>query len=264
MPDRKDLIRRRFEVQEATWDEVYGGTSHSARMLKLRQANGIALVEAYVRPTGRVLDAGCGAGHAVVELARRGFEPVGLDESETMVERARENAERAGVADRCRFEVGALEERWRDLGYFDGILTIGAFGYFDEPLRTLRIFRDLLPPEGVAVVHVWNRRSLHGAIVSPFERLANRVWRPPHRRKIALHRKYVPSELKAYARRAGLVPLRAMGSRFVPPGPRIGNRLKRAIESGLSGSAALVPALYGFASDYFVALRRPDDRGDGA
>jgi SAM-dependent methyltransferase len=257
---QKDSVRREFEIRQAAWDDVYGGAKHGARMLRQRQANGMELVEAYVRPTGRILDVGCGAGHAVVELARRGFEPIGLDLSESMVERARLNAERAGVADRCRFEIGDLEERWRDLEDLDGILTMGAFGYFDEPLGVLTIFRDLLRPGGVAVVHVWNRRSLHGAFVMPLVRLSRRLRRLPPLEYPLQHRSYAPSELAVYARSAGLVPLRALGSRFVPPRPRIGNRLKCAVDSGISGLAARVPVLYGFASDYVVALQRPGDR----
>jgi len=261
---QKDLVRRRFEDRHAAWDDIYGGAKHGARRLQQRQANGIELVEAYVRPTGRVLDVGCGAGHAVVELAQRGFEPVGLDVSEPMVERARRNAERAGVGGRCRFEVGDLEERWRDLGDLDGVLIIGVLGYFEEPLGVLKILRDLLRPGAVAVVHVWNRRSPHGVLVRPLVRLVRRVRRRPPRDYPIQHRSYAPSELEAYARSAGLVPLRALGSGFVPLRPRCGDRLKRAVESGLSALAARVPVLYGFASDYLVALQRPDDRGGGA
>jgi cyclopropane fatty-acyl-phospholipid synthase-like methyltransferase len=258
---QRDSLRRVFDASDAAWDKVYSGAKHGARMLRQRQRNGVELVTAYVRPTGKVLDVGCGAGHAVVELARRGFEPIGLDLSDRMVERARGNAERAGVADRCRFEVGALEERRRDLGDFDGILTMGALGYFDDLPGVLKVFRDLLRPGGVAVVHVWNRRSAQGTLVISFERLARRLRSLPTSESGLWHRSYAPSELEAYARSAGLVPLRALGSRFVPLRPHLADWLKRAIESWISGLAVRVPLLHRFASDYVVALRRPDDRG---
>jgi SAM-dependent methyltransferase len=141
---------------------------------------------------------------------------------------------------------------------------MGALGYFEDPLRALKIFRDLLRPGGVAVVHVWNKRSAQGALVAPLVRLAHRVRSPPPRDHQPRHRSYSPSELEAYARSAGLAPLRALGSRFVPLRPRLGDRLKRAAESGLSGLAARVPVLYGFASDYVLALQRPDDRAGHA
>jgi SAM-dependent methyltransferase len=258
---QRDSVRRVFDTYDATWDKVYSGAKHSACMVRQRQRNGVELVTAYVRPNGKVLDVGCGAGHAVVELARRGFEPIGLDLSDSMLERARRNAERAGVADRCRFEAGALEERWRELGDLDGILTMGALGYFDDLLGALKVFRDLLRPGGVAVVHVWNRRSAQGILVTPFERLSRRLRSLPPSRSGLRHRSYAPSELEACARSAGLVPLRALGSRFVPLRPRFADWLKRAIESKISGLAARVPVLYRFASDYMVALQRPDDRG---
>lgn len=54
-----------------------------------------------------VLDVGCGPGHYSVALAGAGAASVlGLDFAPGMIEIARGNAERAGVAERCRFVQG--------------------------------------------------------------------------------------------------------------------------------------------------------------
>jgi len=45
----------------------------------------------------RVIDVACGTGMHAIELARRGYEVVGVDLSAPMIERARENALTAGV-----------------------------------------------------------------------------------------------------------------------------------------------------------------------
>jgi SAM-dependent methyltransferase len=43
-------------------------------------------------PPGRVLDAGCGTGRVAIELARRGYETVGVDVDPALLERARAKA----------------------------------------------------------------------------------------------------------------------------------------------------------------------------
>ncbi len=55
------------------------------------------------RPPGRALDAGCGTGRHSVMMAERGWHVVGVDYVAKALSRARERAERAGVADHVRF-----------------------------------------------------------------------------------------------------------------------------------------------------------------
>ena len=52
----------------------------------------------------RILDIGCGTGRHAIELARRGYEVVGVDLSQSQLRRAREKADEAGlrVDFRCR------------------------------------------------------------------------------------------------------------------------------------------------------------------
>lgn len=59
---------------------------------------------------GRALDIACGQGLAAVWLARRGLSVHGLDVSEVAIDQARRLAERAGVAQRCRFDVVDLDD----------------------------------------------------------------------------------------------------------------------------------------------------------
>jgi SAM-dependent methyltransferase len=81
----------------------------------------------------RVLDVGCGPGHYAVALAKRGAGYIlGLDFAPEMLELARARAVQAGVADRCRFELGDF------LAYpltetFDYAVVMGFMDYVREP-----------------------------------------------------------------------------------------------------------------------------------
>jgi SAM-dependent methyltransferase len=71
------------------------------------------LLEPYERefPTaGHALDIACGRGTLAVWLARRGLKACGLDISPVAIDLADQLAQRAGVADRCRFDVLDLDD----------------------------------------------------------------------------------------------------------------------------------------------------------
>jgi len=59
--------------------------------------------------SGKALDLACGSGVVSVWLARRGLDVWGVDISETAIAQARELAVRAGVGERCRFDVFDLD-----------------------------------------------------------------------------------------------------------------------------------------------------------
>src|SRR5436305_14556192 len=65
---------------------------------------------AEVRPGDSVIDLGSGDGRIVVEAAKRGASGLGVDLDPNLVKLAAQNAQRAGVADRARFEVRDIFE----------------------------------------------------------------------------------------------------------------------------------------------------------
>lgn len=85
-----------------------------------------------------VLDIGCGSGVYSVDFARRGAaQVVGVDFSRNMLDLAREEAARHGVAERCRFIEGNFLEI--ELAKeFDVAIAIGVFDYLEDPLTFLR------------------------------------------------------------------------------------------------------------------------------
>ena len=75
------------------------------------------------RPLGRAIDLGCGRGQYTPELARRGWEAVGLDN----IPRAIDAANRRGVSG-ATFVVGDVTDLApADLGMFDFFFDVGCF-----------------------------------------------------------------------------------------------------------------------------------------
>ncbi|WP_277213810.1 class I SAM-dependent methyltransferase [Isoptericola croceus] len=81
---------------------------------------------------GRALDLGCGRGLYTLELARRGWQAVGVDLVPRAVEEARRR-DRAGIAEFAVADVTALGAA--DLGAFDLFLDIGCFQGLDADQR---------------------------------------------------------------------------------------------------------------------------------
>jgi SAM-dependent methyltransferase len=63
------------------------------------------LVLGQVKAGDKVIDLGSGDGRIVIEAAKRGARGLGVDLDPSLVKLARENAAKAGVAERARFEV---------------------------------------------------------------------------------------------------------------------------------------------------------------
>jgi ubiquinone/menaquinone biosynthesis C-methylase UbiE len=99
---------------------------------------------------GRILEVAPGPGYTAIELAKAGYEVVGLDSSQTFVEIARKNADEAGVG--IDFRLGNSAELPFEDGEFDSVLCCAAFKNFAQPVGALREFRRVLKPGGRALV----------------------------------------------------------------------------------------------------------------
>ena len=113
---------------------------------------------------GRILDAPCGIGRHGTRLAKMGYHVVGVDLSPTFVERAKELADREGVADRATYRVGDLrrlsESVPRSVGAFDAAVNLWtSLGYYDEEtdVRILQEYVKLVRPGGILIVYLVNR-----------------------------------------------------------------------------------------------------------
>ncbi len=109
------------------------------------------------RPGLRVLDIGSGWGGLALDLARDcDANVLGVTLSEEQIALAKERAAKAGLAERCKFELAD----YRALGgTFDRIVSVGMFehvGVHYYPAFFAKL-RDLLKDDGVALVHTIGR-----------------------------------------------------------------------------------------------------------
>ena len=112
-----------------------------------------------IRADDRVLDIGCGWGGMALTLARDyGARVVGVTLSENQLKRARARAEAAGLSNRVEFRL--LDYRKLDES-FDRIVSVGMLEHVGLPQLPVYFdkVRDLLAPDGVALIHTIGRVS---------------------------------------------------------------------------------------------------------
>jgi len=137
--------------------------------LEQAQAQKKAHIAAKLRlaPGMRVLDIGCGWGGLALSLARdHGAQVLGITLSQEQHRIATARAAEAGLADRVEFR---LTDYRAVTGGFNRIVSVGMFEHVGVPqYRTyFRQVRDLLAPDGVALIHTIGRTTPPG-ITSPW------------------------------------------------------------------------------------------------
>lgn len=111
----------------------------------------------------RILDLGCGDGRHSVELARRGYNVLGVDVVPALIERA---SEAARSVEGASFAIADARDSLP--GEFDLVLMLydilGASGNVDDDRRVLNNAISALRPGGHLVLSVMNARLLDGRI----------------------------------------------------------------------------------------------------
>jgi len=158
MTDKKhaELIETYFDQHAQSWHDYYQNLSSLVNMVLIDRKNiALAFLDGRLPQGARVLDAGCGAGIAAIELARKGHSVEGVDIAEKMIAIAGNNLANSGLpGGRCSFRVGnVLEEPAPSEGErFDCVLALGFIQYQQDETASLKKLAGLLKPGGLLVV----------------------------------------------------------------------------------------------------------------
>jgi 2-polyprenyl-6-hydroxyphenyl methylase/3-demethylubiquinone-9 3-methyltransferase len=109
----------------------------------------------------RLLDIGCGAGFLSNELAREGFDVVGLDASEASLAVARHHDETNSV----RYDMGdALALPYPEAS-FDAVTAMDFLEHVEDPAAVVMEAARVLRPRGTFFFHTFNRNLLAWLVV---------------------------------------------------------------------------------------------------
>ena len=162
-PGREEDPDRRDELRTLNSGEFYDRLARAFDVMtdwESRLARELPFIEEVLgrQKAKRVLDVACGTGWHSIALAQRGYTAAGCDASPKMIERAKENAARAGVA--VRFETADFTGLDIFAECFDAVLCLGnslPHLLSQEALReAIRAMRGRLTPEGVLILHNLN------------------------------------------------------------------------------------------------------------
>jgi SAM-dependent methyltransferase len=151
-------------VSRAMWDYVHDPVVAKSYDRELADMPLLVLDIQYVldqcRPSGSLIDLGCGTGRLAIDLARRGYQPVAVDLSPEMLRVLGEKAASRGL------NIPRVQANLVELGVFADetfeyaaclFSTLGLIEGTAQRRRFLRHVYRLLRPGGTFVVHVHNR-----------------------------------------------------------------------------------------------------------
>ncbi|MFT9848140.1 class I SAM-dependent methyltransferase [Aneurinibacillus sp. REN35] len=106
----------------------------------------------YIQPEGGpVLDAGCGDGYGSVKLSERGFDVIGIDISEEMINKAN-TREKNGCS--LSFKKADLRDLPFELASFQAIMAINVIEWTDTPREMLLNLQQYIRPGGLLALGI--------------------------------------------------------------------------------------------------------------
>lgn len=188
----------------------------------------------------RIADVGCGGGLLSEAMARRGAQVTGIDMSIEVLEVARLHLLESGSLPVTYLHVSAEDLAHSAPASFDAVTCMELLEHVPDPASLIAACARLVKPNGSIIVSTLNRtpRAFLTAIVGA-EYLTRLVPRGTHHYESLIR----PSELDAWARRAGLRLEALIGGHYNP--------LDRTFTLG--GDVGV---------NYFAHFRRPDGAAD--
>jgi len=202
-----DLVGNYFDQNAGEWSDLYRRVQRvNDIVLADRKNAAVEQLALRLPPGGRILDAGCGAGLAALDLARRGFFVHGFDVAPKMLELARKNlTENQIAADRFALSCGDVASATPPASSFDGVAALGFLQYQPDERVALREFHRVLKPGGVIVITGPTRIKLSNylGLSRTYYALRSKLRRKPAARP-AVAREAAPAGAQASSTRAVL------------------------------------------------------------
>ncbi|NQU62223.1 MAG: class I SAM-dependent methyltransferase [Rhodospirillales bacterium] len=149
------------ETAHQAWDETWKSENGRAIWLDPEEDVRDLVGKLKAADTVKALDLGCGVGRHAVYLASQGFETYALDGSETGIEHARQQTEKAGLE--IDFRVGMMTDLPFDDAMFDYVLAFNVIYHGDPKTvgKAISEIRRILKAGGTYQGTMLSKRNDH-------------------------------------------------------------------------------------------------------
>jgi ubiquinone/menaquinone biosynthesis C-methylase UbiE len=137
---------------EKQWDERASSWNSRSREMweKGSRKDLVPFMRKFVPLASKVCDLGCGDGLGSEKLAQAGFAVTGVDVSEEMLAKAKQNPYAAGI----QFIKADLANCGSANHSFDALMSINALEWTDSPYDSLQEMARILKPRGYACIGI--------------------------------------------------------------------------------------------------------------
>ena len=145
MNDAKNKIKDYWNKRSSTFDLSPG---HAIGSREEREAWVSLFQDKFGKGIQKILDVGAGTGFLSLILAEMGYDVVGVDISEEMLESAKKKAVDRGLEPKVEFKFGDAEALPLKSGFFDAIVNRAVLWTLPEPKKALSEWKRVLKPGG--------------------------------------------------------------------------------------------------------------------
>lgn len=176
---RKETVKEHFSDYASYWDDLYDENFDSNRFysheIKSRKRVVFDLFEKNIngKPL-TAIDVGCGAGHYITELKRRGVNIFGSDISKKMIEVTRRNNNKAQLSVDKLLCADCQVLPFPDKA-FDVVFCIGVLSYVSDEHAIFKEMKRIVKEDGLIVFNVPNLLKLRN-VLDPYYYIF-KVWK---------------------------------------------------------------------------------------